>query len=65
MVSKYRCQQDFLPVSAHGVWAMQKTLKVGSRITLQDQLQLMMQIELLNVVFMMNTISIKGHLELI
>ncbi len=36
---------------------MQKTLKVGSRITLQDQLQLMMQIELLNVVFMMNTIS--------
>lgn len=35
---------------------MQKTLKVGSRITLQDQLQLMMQIELLNVVFMMNTI---------
>lgn len=27
---------------------MQKTLKVGSRITLQDQLQLMMQIELLN-----------------
>ncbi len=30
---------------------MQKTLKVGSRITLQDQLQLMMQIELLNVVF--------------
>ncbi len=44
---------------------MQKTLKVGSRITLQDQLQLMMQIELLNVVFMMNTISIKGHLELI
>lgn len=41
---------------------MQKTLKVGSRITLQDQLQLMMQIELLNVVFMMNTISIKGHL---
>ncbi|SUF40216.1 Uncharacterised protein [Salmonella enterica] len=38
---------------------MQKTLKVGSRITLQDQLQLMMQIELLNVVFMMNTISIK------
>ncbi len=39
---------------------MQKTLKVGSRITLQDQLQLMMQIELLNVVFMMNTISIKG-----
>lgn len=42
---------------------MQKTLKVGSRITLQDQLQLMMQIELLNVVFMMNTISIKGHLE--
>ncbi len=44
---------------------MQKTLKVGSRITLQDQLQLMMQIELLNVVFMMNTISTKGHLELI
>ncbi len=44
---------------------MQKTLKVGSRITLQDQLQLMMQIELLNVVFMMNTISIKGHSELI
>ncbi len=44
---------------------MQKTLKVGSRITLQDQLQLMMQIELLNVVFMMNTISIKRHLELI
>ncbi|WP_225933823.1 hypothetical protein [Escherichia coli] len=39
--------------------------QVGSRITLQDQLQLMMQIELLNVVFMMNTISIKGHLELI
>ncbi len=44
---------------------MQKTLKVGSRITLLDQLQLMMQIELLSVVFMMNTISIKGHLELI
>ena len=44
---------------------MQKTLKVGSRITLLDQLQLMMQIELLNVVFMMNTISIKGYLELI
>ena len=44
---------------------MQKTLKVGSRITLLDQLQLMMQIELLNVVFMMNTISIKEHLELI
>ncbi|EMK1671925.1 hypothetical protein V8N55_004580 [Salmonella enterica] len=41
---------------------MQKTLKVGSRITLLDQLQLMMQIELLNVVFMMNTIFIKGHL---
>ncbi|MCY0205195.1 hypothetical protein LB464_23085, partial [Escherichia coli] len=39
---------------------MQKTLKAGSRITLRDQLQLMMQIELLNVVFMMNTISIKG-----
>ncbi|MCW7003552.1 hypothetical protein NYV36_24565 [Escherichia coli] len=38
-----------------------ENLKVGSRITLQDQLQLMMQIELLNVVFMMNTISIKGH----
>ncbi|QER66185.1 hypothetical protein F3P14_24055 (plasmid) [Escherichia coli] len=33
---------------------MQKTLKAGSRITLRDQLQLMMQIELLNVVFMMN-----------
>ena len=44
---------------------MQKTLKAGSRITLRDQLQLMMQIELLNVVFMMNTISIKGNLELI
>ena len=44
---------------------MQKTLTAGSRITLRDQLQLMMQIELLNVVFMMNTISIKGHLELI
>ncbi|CAM2970558.1 hypothetical protein ESCOMM265M1_17360 [Escherichia coli] len=44
---------------------MQKTLKAGSRITLRDQLQLMMQIELLNVVFMMNTISIKEHLELI
>ncbi len=44
---------------------MQKTLQVGSRITLQDQLQLMMQIELLNVVFMMNTISIRDILELI
>ena len=44
---------------------MQKTLKVGSRITLLDQLQLMTQLALLNVVFMMNTISIKGHLELI
>ncbi len=40
-----------------------ENLKAGSRFA--DQLQLMMQIELLNVVFMMNTISIKEHLELI
>ena len=46
---------------------MQKTLKVGSRITLQDQLQLMMQIELLNVVFMMNTMKdiVEHHFPII
>lgn len=37
---------------------MQKTLKVGSRITLQDQLQLMMQIELLNGKRLVRTVLI-------
>lgn len=37
---------------------MQKTLKVGSRITLLDQLQLMMQIELLNGKRLVRTVLI-------
>ncbi len=39
---------------------MQKTLKVGSRITLLDQFATYDANRIVNVVFMMNTISIKG-----